>query len=120
MGPDRFSQLFGRVKGIIESARATAAKSVNTAQVVSNWLIGREIVQEEQHGSARARYGERLLEALSGRLVSAYGRGYSIQNLRYFRQFFLTYSAMLGCSSEIRHTLCGESRPANGFNPALS
>ena len=41
--------LYGRVRQILESARTSAARSVNTAQVVANWMVGREIVEEEQH-----------------------------------------------------------------------
>ncbi|WDT82869.1 MAG: hypothetical protein MPW14_24975 (plasmid) [Candidatus Manganitrophus sp.] len=47
----------------MESARAGAARSVNTAQVMSNWLIGREIVEEEQRGKKRAGYGKPLERA---------------------------------------------------------
>jgi hypothetical protein len=43
-------KLYDRIREILESARATAARSVNTAQVVANWLIGRELVEEEQKG----------------------------------------------------------------------
>ena len=42
--------LYGRVCQILESARTSAARSVNTAQVVANWMVGREIVEEEQQG----------------------------------------------------------------------
>ena len=45
--------LYERIWQILESARFAAARSVNTAQVVANWLIGREIVEEEQRGNRR-------------------------------------------------------------------
>jgi len=83
--------LYGRVRQILESARTSAARSVNTAQVVANWMVGREIVEEEQHGEKRAGYAERLLEMLSERLRLDYGTGYSAQNLRYMRQFYVVY-----------------------------
>ena len=60
--------LYGRVRQILESARTSAARSVNTAQVVANWMVGREIVEEEQHGQVRAEYAEGLVAALSERL----------------------------------------------------
>ncbi|MBI2563270.1 MAG: DUF1016 domain-containing protein, partial [candidate division NC10 bacterium] len=34
------SPLYARIRQILESARASAARSVNTTQVVANWLIG--------------------------------------------------------------------------------
>ena len=40
--------IYERIRVILESARAGVARSVNTTQVVANWLIGREIVEEEQ------------------------------------------------------------------------
>jgi predicted nuclease of restriction endonuclease-like (RecB) superfamily len=83
--------LHDRVRDIIESARAGAARSVNTAQVVSNWLIGREIVEDEQGGKKRAEYGKRLIENLSKRLVMDFGRGFTVRNLETFRAFYLGY-----------------------------
>ncbi|MDD2991289.1 MAG: hypothetical protein PHI64_20320 [Zoogloea sp.] len=44
--------LYGRVREILESARSNIARTVNTTQVIANWLIWREIVEEEQ--SARS------------------------------------------------------------------
>lgn len=114
--------LYHRVREIIESARAGAARSVNTAQVVSNWLIGREIVEEEQRGNRRAEYGARLLQDLGVRLTQEYGRGYSAPNLRYFRQFFIAYSGLLD-ASQICHALRDKSgkgsRVGHGFRYKL-
>lgn len=101
--------LYDRIRGIIESARAGAARSVNTVQVVSNWLIGQEIVEDEQGGKARAEYGERLLEDLAARLKKDFGPGYSMQNLRYLRQFYLGFPSLLS-ADQIRHALRGESQ----------
>jgi len=110
--------LHDRVRGIIESARAGAARSVNTAQVVSNWLIGREIVEEEQKGKARAGYGEQLLEGLAARLKADYGTGYSVQNLRFIRKLYLVYPELLP-SERIRYALRSES-PSSSAPPETS
>lgn len=59
--------LYGRIREILETARTNVARSVNTTQVVANWLIGREIVEEEQKGQKRAGYGQRLIRDLSER-----------------------------------------------------
>jgi hypothetical protein len=103
--------LYGRVRQILESARASAARSVNTAQVVANWMVGREIVEEEQHGQERAGYAEGLVAALSERLGGDYGAGYSVQNLWYMRQFYLAYPRLTGGLTDARkilHALRGE------------
>ncbi len=84
-----------RVRAILESARAQVARTVNTTQVVANWLIGREVVEEEQRGRRRAGYGAKLLAELSARLTQEYGRGYSVDNLEAFRQFYLAYPALI-------------------------
>jgi len=84
-----------KIRQILESARATAARSVNTAQVVANWLIGREIVEEEQRGKRRAGYGEKLLAELSTRLTEDVGKGWSVRNLEYCRNFYLIYPLLL-------------------------
>jgi len=91
----RRPQLYQRIRQILESARANVARSVNTTQVVANWLVGREIVEEEQRGKRRARYGERVLEDLSARLTADYGNGYSVDNLEAFRQFYLEYPRLI-------------------------
>ena len=87
--------LYGRVREILDAARLNIARTVNTTQVVANWLIGREIVEEEQRGKKRADYGQQLVEQLSEALTAAYGRGWSVQNLFYMRQFYLSYPHLL-------------------------
>lgn len=87
--------LHDRIREIIESARAGAARSVNTAQVLSNWLIGREIVEEQQKGAAKAAYGAKLLAELSTRLRKEYGNGYSVDNLESCRRFYQNYPALI-------------------------
>jgi predicted nuclease of restriction endonuclease-like (RecB) superfamily len=87
--------LYARVRDILESARSSAARSVNTAQVAANWLIGREIVEEEQQGKGRAGYGARVLTSLSRRLEKQYGSGFSVSALQYLRAFYLDYPGLL-------------------------
>jgi hypothetical protein len=86
-----FTALVERVATIIEEARARVVRTVNSEMVLSNWLIGREIVEYVQRGAARAVYGEQVLEGLSVRLQARIGRGYSTTNLRYVRLFYLQY-----------------------------
>lgn len=90
------SRLYDRVRGIIESARAGAARSVDTAQVVSNCLIGREIVEEEQGGEKRAAYGRRIIEKLSERLRAEYGRGIRFKICSIFGDFPFLFQSFLG------------------------
>lgn len=100
--------IFDRIRGILESARSNVARTVNTTQVIANWLIGREIVEEQQRGEVRAGYGEKLLESLAARLYREYGSGYSARNLRFLRQFYLDYPALLPADA-IRNALSTKS-----------
>jgi len=70
-----FAALFLRVQRILEEARAQVVRTVNTEMVRAYWLIGREIVEEEQQGHARAGYGEALIGQLSAQLQARFGKG---------------------------------------------
>ena len=83
--------LIKEIRDLVQSARRTAAQNVNTLQVVTNFEIGRRIVEYEQRGSIRAGYGERVLKELSLRLTEEIGRGFSTTNLKYMRLFYLEY-----------------------------
>ena len=85
------SALFDRIVDILEQARSNVVRAVNSNTVVAYWLIGREIVQEIQEGEQRAGYGERIIEDLSSKLTKRFGRGFSVSNLRNFRQFYLMF-----------------------------
>ena len=87
--------IYGRVREILEAARSNIARTVNSTQVIANWLIGREIVEEEQKGKRRAGYGAKLLAELSEQLGRDYGRGYSVDNLEAFPQFYLDYPGLI-------------------------
>jgi len=87
--------IYRRIREILESARAGVARTVNSTQVVANWLIGREIVEEEQRGSKRAGYGEELIRDLAERLTREFGRGYAVDNLFWFRRLYGTYPEFL-------------------------
>ena len=95
MSSTKASTVYKRIRQILESARTNVARSVNTTQVVANWLVGREIVEEEQRGKKRAGYGEQLLQDLSSRLTAEFGKGFSVDNLEMFRRFFLEYTSLL-------------------------
>ena len=85
------SRLFGRVRDILEAARCQTVRSVNTLMVQAYWLIGREIVEVEQKGRRRAHYGEQLIDELSRRLTSNFGKGWNSTTLKRIRQLYLTY-----------------------------
>lgn len=104
------SPVYARIREILESARVNLARTVNSTQVVANWLIGREIVEEQQRGADRAEYGKHLMETLSKRLGKDYGAGYSLQSLFYIKQFYLGYPELLP-QAAILHGARGKFAP---------
>ena len=98
--------LFVRVREILDHARGSVVRTVNSEMVLAYWHIGREIVDQVQRGESRAEYGRQVLEALSQRLVRHYGKGFSVTNLKYLRLFYQTYADR---TPEIRHKPCDES-----------
>lgn len=103
--PKEISGIYQRVREILESARSGVARTVNTTQVVANWLIGREIIEEEQRGKERADYGERLIAKLSAKLLAEFGPGYAVRNLASFREFYREYPALIEISHALRANL---------------
>jgi hypothetical protein len=55
------------------------------------WDVGRRMIEFEQHGASRAKYGGALLTKLSEDLNGRFGRGFSVDNLETMRLFYLTY-----------------------------
>jgi predicted nuclease of restriction endonuclease-like (RecB) superfamily len=110
--------LYQRIEAIIRQARGQAFRSVNSAMVRAYWLIGREIIEEEQRGQARADYGTQLIAQLAVRLTADFGRGFTATNLRYMRLFYLAYPELL--ATEIHHAPRDESARTGQLNPNLS
>lgn len=105
---------YQRICDILSAARIGVVRTVNTAQVVSNWLIGREIIEAEQQGKHRADYGENLLKNLAKQLKQDFGAGYSYSNLKYIRQFYLVFPALLS-DEKIGHALRDQSFSGSEF-----
>ena len=97
------TSFFQEIREILTHARGKTVQAVNSVMVETYWEIGRKIVQEEQGGAQKAKYGTRLLETLSRQLGAEFGAGFSVGNLRNFRQFYLTYG-----ENQIRYALCSE------------
>jgi hypothetical protein len=75
--------------------------------VLAYWKIGERIVQYEQACDQKIGYGSKFLKELSKKLTADFGKGFTETNLKYFRQFYLTFLPM-----EISHAVSDPS-----FNP---
>jgi predicted nuclease of restriction endonuclease-like (RecB) superfamily len=103
--------LLHRIREIWNAARSHAARSVNTAHVSANWLIGQQIVEAEQSGKARAEYGKQLLWNLSKELNAEFGEGFSLSALKNMRSFYLGYPGLLEIGYAVRGQLGTRSEP---------
>ena len=74
-----------------EETRRSAAHAVDRSLVVRNYLFGWYLVEYEQHGADRAKYGRGLIASLSCKLKAREVKGCSPTNLRKFREFYLAH-----------------------------
>ena len=89
------AQFISDIKAIVYTAKQKAYQAADLYQVVSNWLVGRRIVEQEQHGQERAQYGKHIVDLASEALTAEFGKGYSVVNLKSFRKFYLTFNNLL-------------------------
>lgn len=89
------AQFISDIKAIVYTAKQKAYQAADIYQVVSNWLVGRRIVEQEQHGQERAQYGKHIVELASEALTAEFGKGYSVVNIKSFRKFYLTFNNLL-------------------------
>lgn len=99
---ENIDAIYQRILTYLENAKHIILQNINAKMVSVYWQIGREIVEHEQHGKDRAQYGKELISNLSRKLTHAFGKGYSISNLRNMRQFYLNYK------NQIHQTASGE------------
>jgi hypothetical protein len=107
-------ELLVRIRAIWERSRAEAARSVNTAHVCANWLIGQQVVEAEQGGAQRAGYGQSLLKNLAARLGAEFGAGFSLTALKHMRGFYLAYPELLEKGHALRDLLSGATESTVG------
>ena len=83
---------FDRILDILKNARKQAKMALNISMVYSYYEVGRVIIEEEQNGKQRAEYGKAILKELSKRLTESLGKGFSVENLKLMRRFYVVYS----------------------------
>lgn len=83
-----FESLVGRINQVQDVLQAQAAHAINLALTARNWLVGYYIVEFEQNGEDRAKYGENLLNRLSKNINR---KGFEPRSLRLYRRFYLVY-----------------------------
>ncbi|MDP8033177.1 PDDEXK nuclease domain-containing protein [Pasteurella atlantica] len=102
--PTENKDLTQSIAQIIEQARKQVKQTVNSAMVQCYWDIGRLLVEDEQQGQQRAEYGKYVLQNLSERLTTMYGKGFDVRNLRNMRQFYLAFPIRNALRTELSWT----------------
>jgi predicted nuclease of restriction endonuclease-like (RecB) superfamily len=108
-----YDSLIGIIRSLVETARHSAARSVNALMTATYWEIGRRIVEFEQRGRERAIYGAMLLSKLSEDLSKRLGRGFSRDNLESMRLFYLAFPP-----AQISETLSRKSPGSRRHSPS--
>ena len=95
--------IYKEIKSILEQARNKVYKVANSTMVEAYWNIGRVIV-EKQGGSNKAEYGTALIKNLSKKMTKEFGKGFTTTNLKYMRQFYLTFQKSHALSDQLSWT----------------
>lgn len=109
-----YRQLIRAIEVASQELAGRVASVANQALVLRNWMVGAYLVEFEQRGEDRAKYGEQLLERISTDLEARELKGFSLSNLRSFRQFYRAYpqigQAVAGFfpTQQIHQTVSGE------------
>jgi predicted nuclease of restriction endonuclease-like (RecB) superfamily len=90
-----YNQLIDSIETTHHSLRKRAISSINQQLVIRNWLIGFYIVEFEQNGEDRAKYGDKLLEKISKDLNSKNIKGMALSSIKDYRQFYQFYPQIL-------------------------
>lgn len=96
------SSTLNEIKSILNKARRNALHAINREMLIAYFKVGKKIVEVEQKGEKRAKYGQKLLDFLSKELTREFGRGYSLTALRSMRTFYIIYK------NQIRQSVTGE------------
>lgn len=95
------SGLLDDARHIIESARASAVRSVDFCRVQMYWELGKRIFEEEQQGKERADYGAYIVRDLASHLAIEYGSGFGVRQLERARQFYRLYPIASAVRSQL-------------------
>ncbi len=91
-----YGQLVTAISAINTQMVGRVATVANQALVLRNWMVGAYIVEFEQRGADRAKYGARLLETLAGDLKAKGLKGLDLRTLRDCRTFFSLFPQIRG------------------------
>ncbi|GHT10769.1 hypothetical protein FACS189426_11640 [Bacteroidia bacterium] len=112
---NNFEELINNVYQTHCILQANATRAINLNLTVRNWLVGCYIVEFEQNGEDRAKYGTRLLEEMAKSVKEKGVKGLNLRTLRNCRILYVTYP-------QIRQTVSAELKNEQQLSvlPALA
>jgi predicted nuclease of restriction endonuclease-like (RecB) superfamily len=96
-----YNRLVEQIGGLLSEGRKKAGQAVNAILLETYWRIGKYIVEFEQGGSEKSRYGSELLDRLSKDLTLELGRGFSRSNLFQIRQLYVKFPKIQTLSGQL-------------------
>lgn len=87
-----YNSMFQGVLNLIEEARSTSVRTINSIMTATYWEIGRRIVHFEQKGTDRAEYGKEVIKKLSFDLTAKAGKGFGVANISQMRKFYMIWN----------------------------
>jgi len=90
---NNFDELIKNLSNVHNVLQNNAAKAVDQFLSLRNWAFGYYIVEYEQKGEDRAKYGENLMQEIAGRLMHI--KGLRFRQLYVCKDFYLTYPYFL-------------------------
>ena len=90
---NNFDELVRNISHTHDVLQTYASKSVNQFLSLRNWTFGYYIVEYEQNGEDRAKYGENLMQSITENLQHIKGMGF--RQLYLCKDFYLTYPHFL-------------------------
>ncbi len=95
-----YQNLAQDISTILKTGQRNAISSVNGILLQTYWQIGQKIVEYEQKGNIKAKYGTELLKNLA-RELKKQGNGFSRTNLQNMRLLYLYYPDMPDVSGKL-------------------
>ena len=86
-----YNKLLDQIALTHQEGRKSAIRAINAHHLLTYWEIGKNIVEFEQKGQSKAKYGSQLFEILAKGLSTIHGRGFSRSNITYMRLLYLHY-----------------------------
>ena len=84
-------KFYREVHTILDEAKSKTFEAANNIMTYAYWNVGKRIIEQEQKGNRKAKYGSYLIKRLSQELSNEYGTGFSVANIRNCRQLYLTF-----------------------------